>query len=164
MKKQIDQTPPDCEALASAIRSTLNASLFRCASSDAKVNAQRNLDGRTHYVDSDTLRYFSSRILAAGDVDRGLLLYLLESTATNADKTARGFRFVVFDIWGTVIERASLSECWKTSEAARRAMWEWLNEFNTAAYYRDELSKRAARLGREAAHMRQIAKTAASVK
>lgn len=102
--------------------------------------------------------------MAAGDVDRGLLFYVLESTATNADKTARGFRFIVFDIWGTVIERASLSECWKTREAARRAMWEWLNEFNTAAYYLDELSKRAARLENEAASMRALSQTAASVK
>ena len=160
MKKQIDQTPPDCEALANAIRSTLNVSLFRYAARDAKNNAQCNLSGRTHYADPDTLRYFSSRILSAGEVDRGLLFYVLESTATNADKTARGFRFVIFDIWGTVVERASVGDCWKTSEAARRNMWAWLNAFDTAAYYRDKLNERAGRLEREAAEMRTIAESA----
>lgn len=160
MKKQIDQTPPDCEALANAIRSTLNVSLFRHESYDAKTNAQRNLEGRTHYADTDTLRYFAARILSAGDVDRGLLFYVLESTATNADKTARGFRFVIFDIWGTVVERVSLESCWKTSDAARRNMWAYLNALDTAAYYRDKLNERAGRLEREAASMRQIAETA----
>lgn len=39
--------------------------LYRNESSDAKTNAQRNLCGRTHYVDEDTLRWHKSRVLDA---------------------------------------------------------------------------------------------------
>lgn len=90
----------------------------------AKRNAQLNLDGRTHYVDDDTLRYHHSRVLRAGHSYGGLLFWIIESVALDCHNTKRAFRYVIFDLFGRVVgTRASLgAECYRTSNAARKAM------------------------------------------
>jgi hypothetical protein len=101
--------------------------LFRNESSHAKVNAQRNLCGRTHYVDDDTLRWHKSRVLAARVIDKGLLLAITTSDALNMDNTKRGFRYVIFDVFGTVLARPELKESFKRREQCDKAMWAVLN-------------------------------------
>ena len=97
--------------------------LYRNESSDPKTNAQRNLMGRTHYVDPDTLRYHKSRVLSARHTDGGLLFAIIESAAADYKNTRRGFRFVIFDIAGNVVSRADIEHLYKSSEAANKAMW-----------------------------------------
>ena len=46
---------------------------YKTESDHPKVNAQRNLMGRTHYVDPDTLRWHKSRILSARWLEFGRL-------------------------------------------------------------------------------------------
>jgi hypothetical protein len=104
--------------------------LYRCESSNAKWNAQRNLSGRTHYVDDDTLRFHKSRVLQSGTSDQGLIFWLVESVALVMDGSKRGFRFVLFDIFGNTIERPSLEDSYRTAEQARRAMWDALNKIS----------------------------------
>jgi len=101
--------------------------LYREESQNPKFNAQRNLAGRTHYVDDATLKCFKSRILESGSVDGGLLFYLIESVALDLDNTQRGYRPVIFNVFGGVISRVSLSDCFKISDAARKAMWDTLD-------------------------------------
>lgn len=100
---------------------------FRTESSDPKINAQRNLAGRSHYVDDDSLRFHKSRINACRIVDNGLLLAIVESVAIDYRNTQRGFRYVVFDVFGHVISRVELDDCWRTSEQALKAMWAYLD-------------------------------------
>ena len=128
--------------------------LFTERSSYPLPQAQRNLEGRTHYVDDDTLKYFGSRILSCGMTDDNALLYLIESCKTLYDGGGREFRFVVFDVFGTVVQRPAPGEGFKNGEQARRAMWAWLNRFNAQAHYVDVLTRRAARLEGEAQAMR----------
>lgn len=90
-------------------------SLYRNESSDPKRNAQRNLQGRTHYVDDDTLRFHKSRILSARHVDGGLLFAIVTSDATDYQGKTRGFRYVVFDLFGTVLDRPALEDCYKST-------------------------------------------------
>jgi hypothetical protein len=160
-QKQFAQSSDKCKALAAAIRSELSISVFSHKSSYAKNNAQSNLGDKTHYVDDGTLSYFKARINSAGNVDAGLLFYVIESHSIDSNHTARQFRFVIFDLFGTVIERAAMGEGWKTSSKASAEMWEFLNAFDTAAHYASVLESRAKRLETEAAAMRDIAKMGA---
>jgi hypothetical protein len=108
--------------------------LYRNESSDPKHNAQRNLIGRTHYVDDDTLRCFKSRILSARDHDGGLLFSIVISDALDMHNTKRGFRFVIFDVFGTVLERPTLDETFRTSEQASKARYAALDKIDAVAH------------------------------
>ena len=118
--------------------------------------AQSQLQGRTHYTDPDTLRFFHSRIVAAQQAADGLLFWIVESCSANHDNTARGFRPVVFDIFGEVIFRPDLSDMVKTSDKARALYRDWLENFDITAHYRDALEARARRIEKEAQGYREV--------
>jgi hypothetical protein len=82
--------------------------LYYSESRYPKVNAQKNLAGRTHYVDDDTLKYHKSRVMSAHALEHGLLFGIVTADALNAENTKRGFRYVVFDVFGHVVARASI--------------------------------------------------------
>jgi hypothetical protein len=63
--------------------------MYRNQASDPKSNAQRNLAGRTHYVDDDTLRFHKSRVISARHVDQGLLFAIVTSDALDMNNTRR---------------------------------------------------------------------------
>lgn len=108
--------------------------LYRQESSDAKHNAQRNLSGRTHYVDEDTLRFHKSRVLSAHETCDGLIFYIITSDALNYQNTRRGFRYVIFDVFGTVLDRPGLEHAYRTSEQAKKAMWAAVNALDPVAH------------------------------
>lgn len=92
-----------------------------------KGNAQANLIGRTHYVDEDALRWHKSRIVYAYHHADGLLFSIVESVAADMHNTKRGFRYVIFDVFGNIIDRADLEHLWRTSAAAKKAMYKALD-------------------------------------
>lgn len=92
--------------------------LYRQESSDPKSNAQRNLAGRTHYVDDDTLRFHKSHVLSAQHHDDGLLFSIVTSDALNMHNTRRGFHYVIFDLFGHVVKRVDLEHSFKSHQAA----------------------------------------------
>ncbi len=104
--------------------------LYRNESSYPKVNAQRNLSGRTHYVDDDTLRFHHSRVLSCHITDSGLLLAIVCSDSLNYQHTKRGFRYTIFDVFGTAQERQSLDEAHRTKAQCLKAMWNALNKLD----------------------------------
>lgn len=116
-------------------------SFYRNESSNHKWNAQRSLSGRTHYVDDDTLRFHKSRIIYTTNTDNGLLFALIESVGLDMNNTKRGFRFVVFDVFGTVLERATLADSYTTSDKARKAMWSFLDTVDAKAHTLAELDR-----------------------
>lgn len=84
--------------------------LYRCESCDMTCDAQRNLMGRTHYVDPNTLKGFGSRILTAYSTPDGLLFVLVESVASRPDHKGYNRRVVIFDIFGDVVnDRAGVA-------------------------------------------------------
>src|ERR1700722_1165075 len=97
--------------------------LYRNESSNPKRNAQRNLIGRTHYVDEDTLRWHKSRVLSARHAADGLLFAIVTSDALDMNNTRRGFRFVIFDLFGTTLARLDLEHAFRTAAQAMKAMW-----------------------------------------
>ena len=131
--------------------------LYQTVSCDPKINAQRNLMGRTHYVDPDTLKYHKARVLDSYVIDNGLLFGIVESVALDPQGHKRGFRPVVFDLFGRVRSRVALEHCTRTHRAAEKMLWQIvgaldakkltlqaIEEERTA--YRDELNRLAAKV------------------
>ena len=123
--------------------------------SDPKHGAQRNLSGRTHYADDDTLRFFHARIVGCSPERAGLVLILVESTALDMNNARRAFRFVAFDLFGSVInDRRDPEAGFRTSDKARQAAADWLASFDVLDHYRQAMAKRADVLECEAAALR----------
>jgi hypothetical protein len=106
---------------------------YRNESSNPKHNAQRNLCGRTHYVDDDTLRFHKSRVISARHVGEGLLFAIVTSDSLNYEGTKRGFRYVIFDIFGNVLGRTAIEDAFRKSDQATKAMWAALNAIDAKA-------------------------------
>ena len=132
------------------IISSLNLGLFNYKSSDAKYNAQQNLAGRNYFATDETLRYFGSRISRASETCSGLLFYVIESSYLNMEKTKRGFRYAIFDLFGHEVGRQSLDEAMSTSDKALKAMYDKLNTINVANHYRQALESQARQAERKA--------------
>ena len=115
--------------------------LFRNEASDPLMNAQRNLSGRTHYVDDDTLRFHKSRVISTRHTDGGLLFAIVTSDALNYENTKRGYRYVIFDVFGTVISRCTLEDAWSKRDKCERAMWAALEAIDAKAHTIDAVSK-----------------------
>lgn len=118
--------------------------------------AQDALTGRTHYVDTDTLRYFHSRILSAHPIFDGLFYQITESCSLDPDNSRRGFRCVVFDIFGEAVYRPDLESCRASRDPAERDCTKWRDTFDPVSYYRETLAKRAERMGKDAAALLEV--------
>jgi hypothetical protein len=111
---------------------------FTQKSGDPKLNAQRNLDGRTHYYDDGTLKWHHSRVLSSWDIADGLLFAGLCSDAADMHNTRRVYRVVVHDVFGTCVSRPDLEGSCSTSKAARNAHAR--EEFDLVNHYRTALA------------------------
>jgi len=138
--------------LREIIQST-GAAMYQERYSHGAAAAYDQLGGRTHYADPETLRFFGARILAAQSACNGLLYWIVESLGKDGRDGKRGFRFVVFDVWGEVIERAPLAEMFSTSDKARAAFYDWLGAFDLADHYTDRLRQELDRTTRQAARL-----------
>lgn len=116
-----NNTPEQVKRLAEVLRDGLHAKLFCQESGDPKRNAQMNLRGRTHYVDDDTLRWHKSRVCSTAALHCGLLFSVTCSDALDMNNIKRGFRSVVFDVFGTIVQRPELEAAASTSAAAIKA-------------------------------------------
>ena len=144
---------------ARAISRAIGVSLFERHSYDAKYCAQRNLSGKTHYADDDTLKYFHARINSVKIAHEGLIFGIVESAAKDPDNRQRGFRFVVFDLFGTVLNDRDHDDAMHgKSDKAAAAMAEWLESFDVLAHYKRAMLERADILKREAAEMSKAAR------
>lgn len=114
---------------------------FTHQSSNPKRNAQKSLEGITHYVDDGTLKFHKSRILSTHILDEGLLFALVESCALDMHNTSRGFRYVIFDVMGTVIGRVTLEEAFKTRRQAEKAMWAYVDTLDAKALTKEAIER-----------------------
>jgi hypothetical protein len=113
--------------------------LYKNEWSMPKVNAQENLEGRTHYVEPSTLRFFNSRIVSALPVSNGAFYKVIESLSLNHNNTKRGFRAVLFDIFGTVVYRPDLDQCFTSKEKADKGFFWWFETFNEYEHYQQAI-------------------------
>jgi hypothetical protein len=141
---------------ANLITTAANVAPYTDKSSDSKRNAQENLQGRTHYAEDSSLKFFKARIVSAHADQNGLFFKMVESIALDYDNTRRGFRVVVFDLFGQVIYRPDFDNCAST-KAAAVVQWMKADKIDPATYYRAELKHRANRLTNQAAAMTEAA-------
>lgn len=127
----------------------MNYTLYKQHGSNPKWNAQRNLEGRTSYVSDDTLRFHHACIRATYITDGGLLFSLVESVALDMHNTKRGFRYVVFDLFGTVVSRVDLEDSFKTSGKAKAAMWDFLNNFDAEKHTKEAIKRHKEYVNRQ---------------
>lgn len=118
-------------------------------SCDPTFNAQRNTSGRTHYYDSDTLRFHHSRVISSGHEASGLLFCSVCSDALDMHNTRRGFRYVVHDVFGTCISRPELDGAFKTSKACQKALDAL--EIDLWAHYREAIASQLKYAAEQAA-------------
>ena len=128
--------------------------LYRNESGYPKVNAQRNLCGRTHYVDDDTLRWHKSRVMSAHVTDGGLLFAIVTSDALDMNNRRRGFRYAVFGLFGNVLARTELDQAYRTSDKARKAMWTALNAIDAKAVTLQAIAETEEQHSRDMAALR----------
>lgn len=126
-----------------------------------KLEAQEHLCGRTHYVDDDTLRFHHAKILDCGISDNGLLCWLIESVSLDMRNTQRGFRYVVFDVFGNVISRVDLENSYKTSKAALKACREYLATVDAKAITKQAILDRKKQDAREYSYLEEQLKAIA---
>jgi hypothetical protein len=99
-------------------------------------NAERLLDGRTHYYDRGTRAYFGSRVTKITTHSDGTILATCESV--QHPSLGRVHRFVIFDVSGRVIERPDLEETqYRRASQAQKAMYAWLDACDPAQILRD---------------------------
>lgn len=154
-------TENELRDLAQIIERSLHVKLFCFESSTPKWNAQRNLEGRTHYVDDDTLRFHKSRVLHSGQFAWGLLFGITCSDSLDFNNTQRGFRCAVFDVWGTCIYRPKLEESFSSSKAAQKALDKI--ELDVLAHYRAEIAGKIEWAKRDLAALETVAATVANI-
>ena len=147
MKKSTDKQAKRTESALNQ----LQAYKFKHESCTDKRDAERNLIGRTHYVDADTLKYFNARILRGWmpgkENHKGFTYALIESLKKPGEEPNKTRRAVLFDCFGTVIFQ---SEFYRTTEQAEKALNAFLEEFDLFAHYSKEIKARAKRLKTEA--------------
>ena len=124
---------------------------YRCESGCyPEYDAQRNLQGRTHYVDPDTLKGFQAKILNAGHSKDGLLYWLVESVQSRPNHGGYTRRAIVFDVFGDIVnERADMSETqgewFKDTRKAEAAAFEFLKGFDAVKHTADTLAANCRR-------------------
>jgi hypothetical protein len=116
--------------------------LYERKSSYPLNNAQLNLAGRTHYIDSNTLKYFHARVLSSHEAHNGLVFAILESCSGDYAHKTRIFRHVIFDIFGAVLDRPEGEESYKSKAPARKAMWRAIERIDAAAVTRAAIESR----------------------
>ena len=112
--------------------------------------AQDQLNGRTHYYNDETLKYFKARVLYAKPASSGLLFVTVESVPKNYDGTGRGFRAVCFDLFGESVYKPDFEQLHKTRDKALKDFYAWLEEFSELDHYRNKLATQRIQLMRKA--------------
>ena len=142
--------------LASLIQKSGFASLYSNKSSYPKPNAQQNLEGRSYFATDSALKFFGARINSAHHSASGLVFFIVESSFLDMNKTKRGFRFHLFDIFGEEIGKQELDQAVKTSEQARKAGYSFLDQFDLTAHYARKLESIARKADKQAQEARAI--------
>jgi hypothetical protein len=129
--------------------------------STAKYEAQDQLNGRTHYCDDSALRFHHARITMCDTASNGLLFWLIESVALDMNNTQRGFRYVIFDVFGNVVSRVNLENSFKTTKQALKAKNEFLATFDAMAHTKQALIDQKKHVDREFSYLEQQLKQVA---
>jgi hypothetical protein len=132
----------------SAALNSAGIRLFRCESCNPHWDAVRNLEGRTHYVDERTLKYFKSKILNGRHTPDGLLFWLVESVQSRPDHGGFTRRAVIFDVFGEIVNehanhQETQGEWFKETSKAEKSASEFLKTFDAVAHTAAKLEQKS---------------------
>ena len=127
-------------------------------SDNPTISAQKNLEGRTHFVDPQTLKFHGSRVLSALPVSDGAFFKIIETTSLDYQHTKRGYRAVVFDLFGTTIYHPDLENTHTSKEKADKAFYAWFDTFDEIGHYQKAIAEKITRLNKEAQNLTEILK------
>lgn len=111
--------------------SAYGISLFQDDSSYAWPRATHALEGRTHYLDDLTVKYFGCRVNRSAVDFNGLYCWIIESIKHPSD--GRMHRFVLFDVFGAVLTERS-GGLRKTARQAEKDKELFLGSFDPVAH------------------------------
>lgn len=103
-------------------------SLYKERSGFPLNQAQRNLEGRTHYVDDAALASFQSKIVGAYVLDEGMIFGIIESL--EHPTLGKIFRPVFFDLFGNVVAKLEAEDSVDTFRKANTKFWEMSEELD----------------------------------
>ena len=141
-KLETNRTKTMNPQIEQAIRTTGNYP-FREESGYPDINAERNLQGRTHWADPATRKAFKSRILDSGISHDRLIFWAIESNGSKPYDTKNNKRFVAFDVFGTALN--DRDEWFSTSKAAYKSGKAWLDSFDAESHTKARLIENARR-------------------
>lgn len=129
--KQPKQVPAMSTADLATTLSKHGVQLFKDRSGMPLNQAQRNLEGRTHYVDDSTLKSFVAKIHSVSVMDDGLILGIVESCQKGpSSDSGRVFRPVFFDVFGNTVYRPDLDESFDSQKQAMSDFWKQADEID----------------------------------
>ena len=92
-------------------------------------------------------------------VSNGAFYKIIESLSLDHNNTKRGFRAVLFDIFGTVVYRPDLSECFTSKEKADKGFYWWFETFNEYEHYQQAIDGKLKKLENEEGKLSEILQT-----
>ena len=125
------------------------------SSTSQSVLAEMELDGRSHYYDPGTRRYFGCRVLDCYDLLGGLILGTVESVSPPGDR--RLYRCVFFDLLGNTIHRTEHETNglagWATAASARREFKAFAETLTVEAASSSVIERRRKEIERDARNL-----------
>lgn len=89
--------------------------------STLSATAEKLTDGRTHYYSASTLRFHGASVSKLRVIADGMALAAIERVSLDYGHSVKGYRTVIHDLAGTVInDRPDLERAHKTLRAAQR--------------------------------------------
>jgi len=123
---------------------------FQCRSCDPKWNAQENLSPvGNHFVDDDTLKYFSARVQESWDFANGTLFAIKSTVGAGKTGDKGNHRLDVFDLFGHDVARFDANN----AKSVKAQYDLWVEGFNALAHYKESGRMQARSLRREAARL-----------
>ncbi len=123
---------------------TFKTRFYKRNYSNAKIDAQSNLDSSTHYVDDDTLKAFDSKILKCLPADNGALLLIVESLPFGNFDAPRKKRAVVFDLSGLIVYKSDGLNS-TAEKVAMVAYNDFITNFDVVAHYKELICSKIER-------------------
>ncbi len=111
--------------------------------------AARLTEGRTHYFDEGTRKYFGASVVHLSVLCDGLVLGAVERVSADSDHSHKVYRPVFFRADGTVFDRPDIDSAYPTKAKALKAFWELANVQDARVILRGMLEENIKRAQRQ---------------
>lgn len=110
-----------------------------CRYHSLAVTCAQQLAGKTHFMSDRARKFFGAQVHMLRSLFGGMVLGMVESVKHGDD--ARQYRATFIDCSGTVIHRDTLSEGYKTKQAAVKDFWKVLGTLTEREVFDNMLAR-----------------------